>query len=91
MRDPFFTNHEFQWNVLSRLPPEAAWEPALDLYRCAGGWLLKFVLAGVRKEDIQVRLDAQGITVSGTRLDRRPFEFQEAQLMEIAIADSKDS
>ena len=86
MREPFVSQYELQWNLISRPHPEAAWQPALDLYRCGGGWLLKFELAGVRQEDIQVRLDAQGVTISGTRLDRRPFEFQEAHLMEIAYS-----
>jgi HSP20 family protein len=85
MRDPFFTRCEFL-DVVSQLHPEAAWQPALDLYRCAEGWLLKFELAGVRQEDIQVRLGPRGITVSGIRLDRRPFESQEAHLMEIAYS-----
>lgn len=84
MGNSFFSQHEFHLSASGRPHPEAAWQPAMDLYRCAGGWLLKFELAGVRPDDIQVRLDSQGITVSGIRLDRRLYEFQEAHLMEIA-------
>jgi HSP20 family molecular chaperone IbpA len=43
-------------------------------------------LAGVRQEDIQVQLDSQGVTVAGTRLDRSPYELQEAHLIEIAYS-----
>jgi HSP20 family protein len=66
--------------------PEAAWQPAVDVYRCAGGWVVKFELAGVRHEDVEIRLDAGGITVLGARLDRRPYQFEEAHLMEIAYS-----
>jgi HSP20 family protein len=86
MRERFFTHHELHLSASSPLHAEAAWEPAVDVYRCAGGWLVKFELAGVRQEDIEVRLDSRGIAVFGTRLDRRPFEFQEAYLMEISYS-----
>jgi HSP20 family protein len=62
------------------------WQPAVDVYRCAGGWLLKFELAGVRQEDIQVEADSRGITVSGIRRDFRQLELQETHLMEIAYS-----
>jgi HSP20 family molecular chaperone IbpA len=86
MDESFFTQYEWHLSAVGRLRPGAAWQPAMDLYRCRGGWLLKFELAGVHAEDIQVQLDSQGVRVSGTRLDRRPFEFQEAHLMEIAYS-----
>jgi HSP20 family protein len=62
------------------------WQPAVDIYRCSKGWTLKFELAGVKEEDIEVRLDARGITIVGTRLDRMPPDVREPHLMEIAYS-----
>jgi len=47
----------------------APWHPNVDVYRTASGWLLKYELAGVRAEDIQ--LDALGgtLTLRGQRRD----------------------
>jgi HSP20 family protein len=47
-----------------------AWSPAVDVYRVAGGWLLKFELAGVGPEDVSVTIDGRRIIVRGARLDR---------------------
>jgi HSP20 family protein len=47
----------------------AAWQPPVDVYRNRGGWLLKFDLAGVRPEDIDVRVAGNRLTVQGTRRD----------------------
>ena len=84
MSRAFFTHYDLHLRTAAH--PEGAWQPAVDLYRGEEGWLLKFELAGVRQEDIQVRLDARGVTVYGTRLDRRPYEFPEAHLIEIAYS-----
>ncbi len=46
---------------------EAAWRPAADVCRLPGGWLLKFELAGVRPEDIQVLVRGNRLTLRGQR------------------------
>jgi HSP20 family protein len=66
--------------------PQAAWRPAADVYRCESGWLVKFDLAGVRQEDITVRVDGAAVIVAGTRRDWRVYRQQEAQSMEIAYS-----
>jgi HSP20 family protein len=88
MHDPFFSFSHYGLQLTAIMPthPEAAWQPAVDLYRCAEGWVVKFELAGVRQEDFQVRWEAGGITGLGTRLDRRPYQLEEAHLMEIAYS-----
>ena len=45
------------------------WQPPVDVYRSPRGWLLKFDLAGVRPEDVQVRIAGSRVTVSGVRRD----------------------
>lgn len=46
-----------------------SWEPPVDIYRRGDEWLLKFDLAGVRAEDVQVRITGSRITVAGIRRD----------------------
>lgn len=52
-------------------PPEGTdlWRPPVDVYRKGDIWLLKFDLAGVRAEDVRVRLAGSRVTVSGIRKD----------------------
>lgn len=69
------------------MPPnskEACWHPPVDIYRAGAAWLVKFDLAGVRKEDIQVVLDGNRLTVRGVRRDMTILDGQRAYSMEIA-------
>ncbi len=84
MADSFLAQFEAQLASCRRLV--ATWEPAADLYRCADGWVIKFELAGVRKEDVEVKIGGGCITVIGSRLDRTPYPMGEAHLMEIAYS-----
>ncbi len=63
---------------------EACWRPPVDIYRAKAAWLVKFDLAGVRKEDIQVVLDGKRLTVRGIRRDMTILDGQRAYSMEIA-------
>ncbi|MFQ3650127.1 MAG: Hsp20/alpha crystallin family protein [Gemmataceae bacterium] len=47
----------------------APWHPHLDVYRTPTGWLLKYELAGVRAEDIQLEALGGMLTLRGTRRD----------------------
>ena len=47
-----------------------AWQPAVDIYKTRCGWLLKFDLAGVRLDDVQVHVSRRAVTVAGVRRDR---------------------
>jgi HSP20 family molecular chaperone IbpA len=75
---------QFVSGVLAYAPTK--WQPAVDIHRCVGGWLLKFELAGVCPEELEITADSRGITVSGIRRDLRHFESQETHLMEIAYS-----
>ncbi len=66
--------------------PRIAWQPAADVYRCRDGWLLKFDLAGVRPEDVEVRIDGRKVIVTGTRRDWRMPDVEEAHMMEISYS-----
>ena len=62
---------------------EACWRPSVDIYKVQNAWLVKFDLAGVRKEDIQVTLDANRLIVRGIRRDLTIVDGQRAYSMEI--------
>lgn len=62
---------------------EACWRPSVDVYRAGDAWLVKFDLAGVRKQDIQVILDGVRLTVRGIRRDLTILDGQRAYSMEI--------
>lgn len=45
------------------------WSPRADVYRTPTGWLVKFDLAGVEPEDVQVEASRSQIRVVGVRRD----------------------
>lgn len=62
---------------------EACWRPSVDVYQAGSAWLVKFDLAGVRKEDIQVELNGRQLIVRGVRRDLTIVDGQRAYSMEI--------
>ena len=46
------------------------WQPSVDVYRVPNGWLLKFELAGVASDDVEVTTEGNRVIVRGVRLDR---------------------
>jgi HSP20 family protein len=65
-------------------PHDACWQPSVDVYHAPTAWLVKFDLAGVRPEDIEVVLDGQRLIVRGVRRDWTILEGQQAYSMEIS-------
>lgn len=47
----------------------APWRPLADVYRTRNGWLIKFELAGVKPEDIQLDVLGGTLTLRGIRRD----------------------
>ena len=60
------------------------WQPPVDVYRVARGWLLKFELAGVSPDDMTVSLRGSCVIVRGVRLDRCLESGCSVHQMEIA-------
>ena len=48
---------------------EETWCPAVDIYRTTRGWLVKFELAGVKADDIDLNALGNRLTVRGVRRD----------------------
>ena len=65
---------------------EAAWQPPADIYRTAQGWLVKFDLAGIKADEIQVTAKGNQLTVSGSRRDWSLEEECRCYQMEIAYS-----
>ena len=63
---------------------EAFWRPAADVYRTRTGWLIKYDLAGVSSEDIEVTVSGAQITVRGMRRDWRLEDGARHYSMEIS-------
>jgi HSP20 family protein len=70
---------------------EGPWRPSVDVYRTRTGWLLKFDLAGVRAEEVSVRLGGRCLTVRGCRRDWFAEEGHHHYLMEIAYSSFERS
>ena len=66
---------------------DARWQPAADVYRTRGGWLIKFDLAGVRPEDVELVVQGQRLRVRGTRRDSCVEEGCRSYLLEISYSD----
>ena len=65
---------------------ETCWRPAADVYRTADGWLVKFELAGVALEDIEITFCGQHLTVQGERRDRTIGDCRQSYSMEICYS-----
>jgi HSP20 family protein len=61
-----------------------AWQPAVDAYQTAGGWLLKYELAGVSPDEVEVITAGRTVTVRGVRRDVRIEDTQQSYSMEIS-------
>lgn len=48
---------------------QARWQPPVDIYRFENGWLVKFDLAGVRPQDLEVAVSKTNLIIRGRRRD----------------------
>jgi len=62
----------------------SAWQPRCDVCRSPRGWLLKFELAGVRPEDIELSVVGQRLILRGIRRDWTVEEGGDWYAMEIS-------
>src|SRR4051812_47702929 len=65
---------------------EAPWRPPTDVLRTPEGWLVKFELAGVRPEDIDLEVLGRRMTLRGVRRDQCAPEGGVYYQMEIAYS-----
>jgi HSP20 family protein len=65
---------------------ETPWRPAADIYRTPDGWAVKFELAGVRAEDIDLEVHGRRLRLRGVRRDCAPRGARSVYQMEIAYS-----
>ncbi len=61
----------------------ADWEPNTDVYATPEGVVVKMELAGISKENLEISVDGQFLTVSGNRPDGCRMPNCKFQVMEI--------
>lgn len=66
--------------------PEETWQPRADAYRLQDGWLVKFELAGIRPEHVDVSIRGNTLCVHGARRDERLQECLNCYRLEIAYS-----
>ena len=74
------------WSLLqsqTKTYRQGAWRPSADVYRDMKGWLVKFDLAGIRSEDIQLNVIGRHLTIEGIRRDWSIKTGQKSYSMEI--------
>ena len=59
------------------------WCPPVDIYEISGGWLVKFDLAGVRFDDLDLRTEGRQLVLRGVRRDTQIEQGQRSYSMEI--------
>ena len=84
-RDLIHLMHRLFLPAAQRVEREA-WQPLVDVYQAADGWLVKYDLAGVRPEDVSLTLDGRTLTVRGARRDCCVQESCSHYHMEIAYS-----
>lgn len=62
------------------------WRPSADVYRTRNGWVVKYDLAGVRLEDVQLVVDGRLLTLAGVRRDCLTEEGCSHYQLEIAYS-----
>jgi HSP20 family molecular chaperone IbpA len=62
------------------------WQPAADIYRCPQGYKIKFDLAGVKPEDLEVLVGENRIIVRGVRRDSVLTQGWSYQQLEITYS-----
>jgi HSP20 family protein len=67
---------------------ESPWRPAADVYRGRSGWLVKFELAGVRPEDLELTVLGNRLTLRGVRRDRECTALEGCRYYQMEIAYS---
>ncbi len=65
---------------------DSPWCPAADVYRGRNGWLVKFELAGVRPDDLELTALGNRLTLRCVRRDSTALEGCHYYQMEIAYS-----
>ena len=62
------------------------WDPSADVYRTGEGWIVKFELAGVSPDELEVIVAGDTLSVSGCRRDEIQHESVSYHQLEIVYS-----
>lgn len=62
-----------------------AWQPALNVFRCDGGFILCVELAGTEKSDVEIDAQSRRVTIRGTRSQPEPPDAETPALQVLAL------
>lgn len=66
-------------------PAQSRWHPAVNAYRCGNDFLICVDLAGVEKDAVQVRAEAQRVLISGRRAPPEPVACEGKSIQVLAM------
>ena len=85
-RELWFLSRHLRLHMERRVQP-LRWMPAADVHQGRDGWLIKLELAGVRPEDVRLRVCGNYLAVSGRRYDHFLGGDWRLQSMEITYGE----
>ena len=62
---------------------ESSWSPNTDVYELDGGLMIRVEIAGMRREDLQLKAECNLLRISGTRPDQTRPPQSKFLLMEV--------
>ncbi len=62
---------------------ESSWSPNTDVYELDGGLMIRVEIAGMRREDLQLKAEGNLLRISGTRPDQTRSPQSKFLLMEV--------
>jgi HSP20 family protein len=62
------------------------WDPAADVYRTRDGWMVKFELAGVAPDELEISIAGNTLVVAGVRRDETFSESVSCHQLEITYS-----
>ena len=84
MSDDFRRTMRSFFDIQDRPVGESCWQPSADVYRGSDQWLVKLDMAGVRPDDVSLKVDKNQLIVQGVRRDLEVLQNQQAYSMEIS-------
>ncbi|MGD9723160.1 MAG: Hsp20/alpha crystallin family protein [Pirellulales bacterium] len=81
--------HDFQragdlFLAAARAFQQTEWRPAVDVYQTRDGWVLKYELAGVSPQELQLSVRGRVVSLRGLRRDVRREDAQQSYSLEIS-------
>jgi HSP20 family protein len=60
--------------------PDYVWKPALDIYETEDEVIVLVEIAGMKKEEIEVAMQGNTLTISGNRIENVPYKMKLEQM-----------